>query len=92
VDSGKNQPGRLQGKPVVINFWRGAAVRKLPLFEKMWNKFKDVVFLSHVMDIERRLVIKNRALHMNLATSRARSLQIQVVALPATFFIDWKAR
>jgi peroxiredoxin len=99
VDGGKKiSLEDFKGKPVVINFWAtwcGPCKEELPLFEKMWNKFKDkdVVFLGvDVMDDRTNAseFIKNSGItYTNLYDQPGEvSSKYKVVALPATFFID----
>ncbi len=87
-----------KGKPVVLNFWAtwcGPCKEELPLFEKMWNKFKDegVVFLGvDVMDNRKNAseFIKNAGItYTNLYDQPGEvSSKYKVIALPATFFIN----
>ncbi len=87
-----------KGKPVVINFWAtwcGPCKEELPLFEQMWNKFKDedVVFLGvNVMDDRTNAseFIKNSGItYTNLYDQPGEvSSKYKVIALPATFFIN----
>ncbi|HSC34321.1 MAG TPA: TlpA disulfide reductase family protein [Thermodesulfobacteriota bacterium] len=99
VDGGKKISLRdFNGKPVVLNFWAtwcGPCKEELPLFEKMWNKFKDddVVFLGvDVMDDRTNALefIKNSGItYTNLYDQPGEvSSKYKVVALPVTFFID----
>jgi peroxiredoxin len=87
-----------KGKPVVLNFWAtwcGPCKEELPLFEKMWNKFKDedVVFIGiDVMDDRKNAseFIKNAGItYTNLYDKPGEvSSKYKVVALPVTFFIN----
>lgn len=86
-----------KGKPVVLNFWAtwcGPCKEELPLFQKMWDKYKDdgVVFLGvDVMDDRSNAseFIKNSEISYTVLYDQAGdvSSQYKVIALPATFFI-----
>ncbi len=99
VDGGnKISLADFKGKPVVLNFWAtwcGPCKEELPLFEKMWNKFKekDVVFIGvNVMDDKTNAseFIKNTGItYTTLYDQQGEvSSKYKVVALPATFFIN----
>jgi peroxiredoxin len=99
VDGGSKISLRdFMGKPVVLNFWAtwcGPCKEELPLFERMWNKFKDedVVFIGvNVMDDRKNAseFIKNTGItYTNLYDQPGEvSSKYKVVALPVTFFIN----
>ena len=98
--SGKISLGDFKGKPVVLNFWAtwcGPCKEELPIFEKMWDKFKDdgVVFLGvDVMDDRSNAseFIKNTGIKYTILYDQAGdvSSKYKVIALPATFFINKK--
>jgi peroxiredoxin len=87
-----------KGKPVVLNFWAtwcGPCKEELPIFQKMWDKFKDedVVFLGvDVMDDRTNAseFIKNSGISYTMLYDQAGdvSSKYKVIALPATFFIN----
>lgn len=87
-----------KGKPVVLNFWAtwcGPCKEELPVFQKMWDKYKDedVVFLGvDVMDDRTNAseFIKNSGISYTMLYDREGdvSSKYKVIALPATFFIN----
>lgn len=97
---GKVSLGDFKGKPVVLNFWAtwcGPCKEELPVFEKMWDKFKvdGVVFLGvDVMDDRSNAseFIKNSGISYTVLYDQAGdvSSKYKVIALPVTFFINKK--
>ena len=95
---GKIELEDFRGRPVVVNFWAtwcGPCKEEMPLFEKMWNKYKDkdVVFLGvNVMDDKENaaeFIKKMGITYTNLHDPSGGVLsKYGVSGLPATFFID----
>jgi peroxiredoxin len=87
-----------KGQPVVLNFWAtwcGPCKEELPVFQKMWDKYKDedVVFLGvDVMDDRTNAseFIKNSGISYTMLYDQEGdvSSKYKVIALPATFFIN----
>ena len=87
-----------RGKGVVLNFWAtwcGPCREEMPLFEETWRKYKDkdVVFLGiDVMDDKDNATKFLEAIgitYPNLYDPSGKvSGKYNVIALPATFFID----
>jgi len=87
-----------KGKGVVLNFWAtwcGPCREEMPLFEETWSKYNDenVVFLGiNVMDDKsnaQEFIDSIGVTYPNLYDPQGNvSRKYNVVALPATFFID----
>lgn len=87
-----------RGKGVVLNFWAtwcGPCREEMPLFEKTWKKYKDkgVVFVGvDVMDDRENaseFLQEIGITYPNLYDPSGKvSNKYNVIALPATFFID----
>lgn len=87
-----------RGKGVVLNFWAtwcGPCREEMPLFEETWKKFKDkdVIFVGvDVMDNKENASEFLDAIgitYPNLYDPSGKvSNKYNVIALPATFFID----
>lgn len=87
-----------KGKGVVLNFWAtwcGPCREEMPLFEEIWNKYKDkgVVFLGiDVMDDKDNATEFLETIGITYPNlydpSGMVSTKYKVIALPATFFID----
>ncbi|MFI5323060.1 MAG: TlpA disulfide reductase family protein [Thermodesulfobacteriota bacterium] len=99
VDTGKKiSLDDFKGKPVILNFWAtwcGPCKEELPVFQKMWNKYKDkdVAFIGiDVMDDRSNAAefIKNNDITYTILYDQQGEIssKYKVVALPATFFIN----
>lgn len=99
VDTGKKiSLDDFKGKPVILNFWAtwcGPCKEELPVFQKMWNKYKDkdVAFIGiDVMDNRSNAAefIKNNYITYTILYDQQGEIssKYKVVALPATFFIN----
>jgi cytochrome c biogenesis protein CcmG/thiol:disulfide interchange protein DsbE len=87
-----------KGKPVIVNFWAtwcGPCKEELPVFQKMWNRYKDkdIAFIGiDVMDDRSNAAkyIKNNDITYTILYDQQGEIssKYKVVALPATFFID----
>src|SRR5271167_3468944 len=99
VDTGKKiSLDDFKGKPVILNFWAtwcGPCKEELPVFQKMWNKYKDkdVAFIGiDVMDNRSNAAefIKNNDITYTILYDQQVEIssKYKVVALPATFFIN----
>jgi len=99
VDAGKKVSlDDFKGKPVIVNFWAtwcGPCKEELPVFQKMWNKYKDkdIAFIGiDVMDDRSNAAefVKNNDITYTILYDQQGEIssKYKVVALPATFFID----